>query len=164
MSSRGNFGPEIAYCLEFPCVQEFDFDTVILLLTLTDSFSKIVYLFYFLKCVSESWDPDSFISEIFLSCGQTTGPYQIQTYKRIWQNTIRSDLRLGGYCAHNHQAFFSGECSRELKMHTLGIVLTKVVLQKDYNKHNTPLFETGCDFGPPPTPHSDLPGVSKTGD
>ena len=41
-------------------------------------------------------------------------------------------------------------------MHTLGIVLTKVVLQKDYNKHNTPLFETGCDFGPPPTPHSDL--------
>ena len=42
-------------------------------------------------------------------------------------------------------------------MRTLGIVLTKVVLQKDYNKHNTPLFETGCDFGPPPTPHRDLP-------
>ena len=41
-------------------------------------------------------------------------------------------------------------------MCTLGIVLTKVVLQKDYNNHNTPLFETGCDFGPPTTPHSDL--------
>ena len=39
----------------------------------------------------------------------------------------------------------------------LEIVLTKVVLQKDYNMHNTPLFETGCDFGAPPTPHSDLP-------
>ena len=52
--------------------------------------------------------------------------------------------------------FFSRETSRELKMCMLEIVLTKVVLQKDYNSHNTPLFETGCDFGPPPTPHSDL--------
>ena len=41
-------------------------------------------------------------------------------------------------------------------MCTLGIVLTKVVLQKDYNNHNTPLFETRCDFGAPPTPHSEL--------
>ena len=38
----------------------------------------------------------------------------------------------------------------------LRVVLTKVVLQKYPSNHNTPLFETGCDFGPPPTPHSSL--------
>ena len=78
-------------------------------------------------------------------------------YDQILFAVFWSNLRLCGYYVHSHQAFFSRETSRELKMCMLGIVLTKVVLQKDYNRHNTHLFETGCDFGPPPTPHSDLP-------
>ena len=77
-------------------------------------------------------------------------------YDQILFAVFWSNLRLWGYYVHSHQAFFSRETSRELKMCMLEIVLTKVVLQKDYNSHNTPLFETGCDFGPPPTPHSDL--------
>ena len=77
-------------------------------------------------------------------------------YDQILFTVFWSNLRLCGYYVHSHQAFFSRETSRELKMCMLEIVLTKVVLQKDYNSHNTPLFETGCDFGPPPTPHSDL--------
>ena len=77
-------------------------------------------------------------------------------YDQILFAVFWSNLRICGYYVHSHQAFFSRETSRELKMCMLEIVLTKVVLQKDYNSPNTPLFETGCDFGPHPTPHSDL--------
>ena len=73
----------------------------------------------------------------------------------LYQNRAAADSWI---CGNSKQQAISGpKFPRQLKVCTLGAEIAKAALQKVSYDRKTLLFETRCDFGAPPTPHSELP-------